>query len=71
MIRQNISAEVEAISDNLMIIRSKFKPLMFKEIYAEDVDRLVDAVGGMLENVESMAWELENAFEILSEVERT
>lgn len=70
-IKQNISGEVEAISEALQIIRAKFKPLLDKDIYVEDVSRLVDAVGTMIENVEAMTQELERAHKILTDSDKT
>jgi hypothetical protein len=65
VIRHNISGGVGAIKENIQVIRAKFRPLLEKEQYIEDVDRLCDVVPEMLDNVESMADELENAFNIL------
>ncbi len=65
MIKQNISAGTESIKENIMVIRAKFKPLLEEASYLEDVDRLVEAVPHMLDNVEAMANELNNAYEIL------
>ena len=65
MIRHNISAGTANIKENIQVIRAKFRPLLNQEIYVEDVSRLITVVPKMLENVEAMADELENAFDIL------
>ena len=65
MIRQNISAGTANIKENIQVIRAKFRPLLNEEQYIEDVSRLITVVPKMLENVEAMADELENAFDIL------
>lgn len=48
------------------MIRAKFRPLMDQNLYIEDVQRLLDVVPRMLDNVEAMAKELNNAFEVLT-----
>ena len=66
MVQQNISGGVEAIKENIQVIRAKFRPLLDTDIYIDDVKRLVDVVPRMLDNVEAMAKELNNAFEVLN-----
>ncbi len=66
MIKQNISGGVGAIKENIQVIRAKFRPLLNRDRYIEDVERLVEVIPGMLDNVESMADELDNAFNILT-----
>ena len=66
MVQQNITAGVEAIQDNIQVIRAKFQPLLDKEVYIDDVTRLLDVVPRMLDNVEAMAKELHNAFNVLT-----
>ena len=66
MVEQNISAGVEAIKENVQVIRAKFQPLLAQDIYIDDVARLLEVVPRMLENVEAMARELNNAFNILN-----
>ena len=66
MVQQNISAGVEAIQDNIIVIRAKFRPLLEQDIYIDDVTRLIDVVPRMLDNVEAMSNELKNAFEVLT-----
>ena len=65
MIKQNISAGTANIKENIQVIRAKFRPLLNQDQYIEDVSRLLEAVPKMLENVEAMADELDNAFGIL------
>ena len=66
MIQQNISAGIEEIQDNIKVIRAKFQPLLEPEFYIEDVTRLINVVPQMLDNVEAMVEQLNNAFEILN-----
>ncbi len=66
MVQQNISAGVEAIQDNIKVIRAKFRPLLEQDIYIDDVARLLEVVPRMLDNVEAMSNELNNAFEVLT-----
>jgi len=67
LIKQNISGEVDAIKENIQVMRTKLRPLLNKDLYIEDVERLIEVIPEMLENVESMADELGNAFRILSD----
>ena len=66
MVQQNISAGVESITENIQVIRAKFQPLLDKEVYIDDVTRLLDVVPQMLDNVEAMTKELHNAFNVLT-----
>ncbi|MCD6249857.1 MAG: hypothetical protein J7J98_05985 [candidate division Zixibacteria bacterium] len=66
MVQQNITAGVEAIQDNIKVIRAKFRPLLEEDIYINDVSRLIDVVPQMLDNLEAMSSELDNAFNILT-----
>ena len=66
-IKQNISAGVDSIKENIAVIRAKFNPLLESEQYVEDVKRLLDVIPPMLDNLEAMVKELNRAFNILSE----
>ena len=66
MVQQNIFGGVEAIKENVQVIRAKFRPLMDKALYVDDVSRLLDVIPTMLDNVEAMAKELNNAYNILA-----
>jgi len=66
LVQQNITAGVEAIQDNIKVIRAKFRPLLEEDIYINDVSRLIDVVPQMLDNLEAMSSELDNAFNILT-----
>ncbi|MBD3257021.1 hypothetical protein GF377_01215 [candidate division GN15 bacterium] len=65
MIRQSISAGTANIKENIQVIRAKFRPLLEADQYIEDVERLLTVVPKMLDNVEAMADELDNAYNIL------
>lgn len=66
MVQQNITAGVESIQDNLKVIRAKFRPLLEQEIYIDDVTRLIDVIPQMLDNLDAMSAELDNAFKVLT-----
>ena len=66
MVQQNITAGVEAIQDNIKVIRAKFRPLLDQDAYIDDVARLIDVIPQMLDNVEAMSAELDNAFNVLT-----
>ncbi len=66
MVQQNITAGVESIQENLKVIRAKFRPLLEQDLYIDDVQRLVDVVPKMLDNLEAMSSELDNAFNVLT-----
>jgi hypothetical protein len=66
LVHQNITAGVESIQDNLKVIRAKFRPLLDQEAYVDDVTRLIDVIPQMLDNLEAMSAELDNAFNVLS-----
>ena len=66
MVKQDLSGECQAIKESIRIIRAKFQPYLDKNKYIDDVDQLVEVVPKMMENVEAMADELDNAFGILS-----
>ena len=67
MIQQQISDEVEAISESVRVIRAKFKPLLDSDVYLEDVAQLVEVVPRMLDNLDALVKELGHAFTILSD----
>jgi len=66
LVQQNITAGVESIQDNIKVIRAKFRPLLEQDIYINDVSRLIDVIPQMLDNLEAMSSELDNAFNILT-----
>ena len=66
LVKHNITAGVEAIQDNIKVIRAKFRPLLEQEIYIDDVKRLIDVIPQMLDNLEAMSAELDNAFKVLT-----
>ena len=66
LIQQQISDEVEAISESVRVIRAKFKPLLDSDVYLEDVAQLVEVVPRMLDNLDALAKELGHAFTILN-----
>jgi hypothetical protein len=70
LVTQNISGGVEAIEENISVIRAKFRPLLDNDLYLEDVSRLVEVVPRMLDNVEALTKELANAFEALNAATR-
>lgn len=67
MIKKTISGDVQAIGENIQVIRSKFQPLLDAERYDEEVQQLIDVIPQMLENVVDMTRQLEQAFQILTE----
>lgn len=67
MIKQNISGDIQAIGENIQVIRSKFKPLLDTDRYDDEVHQLIDVIPQMLDNVVEMTHQLEKAFQILSE----
>jgi hypothetical protein len=71
MVHQNIDAGVEAIRENVAVIRAKFRPLLEAPDYPDNVAKLVTVIPQMLTNMEAMAGELNNAFNILNEAQRT
>ena len=71
MIKQNISAGTGAIQENVMVIRAKFQPLLENSQYEENMSRLIDAIPKMLDNVEALSAELNNAFNILLSAKKT
>jgi hypothetical protein len=67
LIHHSISDGVEAIHDNIRVIRAQFKPLLDPDVYLEDVSRLVEVVPLMLDNIDELTKELNRAFTILSD----
>ena len=67
LIKQNISGDIQAIGENIQVIRSKFKPLLDTDRYDDEVHQLIDVIPQMLDNVVEMTHQLEKAFQILSE----
>jgi TolB-like protein len=67
LIKKTISGDVQAIGENIQVIRSKFQPLLDAERYDEEVQQLIDVIPQMLENVVDMTRQLEQAFQILTE----
>jgi hypothetical protein len=67
IIKQSVSGETEAIKEYMTIIKAKFRPLLQDSTYLEDVSGLLEAVPKMIDNVEAMADELDNAFNILND----
>ena len=67
MIKKTISGDVQAIGENIQVIRSKFQPLLDAERYDDEVQQLIDVIPQMLENVVDMTRQLEQAFQILTE----
>lgn len=65
MVQQNIAAGVESIQENIKVIRAKFRPLLEQDMYIDDVQRLIDVIPQMLDNLEAMSSELDNAFNVL------
>lgn len=70
LVERNIEGDIEAIADNVQVIRSKFQPLLDSDQYVEDVAKLVEVIPQMLDNVEEMVLQLNKAFEILRESPR-
>ena len=66
MVQYNITAGVESIHENLKVIRAKFRPLLDQEAYVDDVTRLISVIPQMLDNLEAMSSELDNAFNVLT-----
>lgn len=67
MVQHNISDGVEAIHENIRVIRAKFKPLLDADVYLEDVAMLVEVVPRMLDNIDALTREVNHAFTILSD----
>jgi hypothetical protein len=67
LVQHSITDGVEAIRENVHVIRAQFKPLLDLDVYVEDVEDLVNVVPKMLDNIEVLARELNHAFNILSD----
>ena len=68
MIHHSISDGVEAIHENVRVIRAQFKPLLDADVYLEDVAALVEVVPRMLDNIDALTKEVNHAFTILSDM---
>jgi hypothetical protein len=68
LIHHSISDGVEAIHENVRVIRAQFKPLLDADVYLEDVVALVEVVPRMLDNIDALTKEVNHAFTILSDM---